>query len=466
MVCLGVAVIPGPCGHETVVRKLTTAFAFTGMHKDSDSDCCSVTGFDREMRRRLWCIIWNADCGYPSFRRWVPFSSSSSRRTAEIKLSGQMSGVLSRPLHTDQKDMKLGLPARLEGNVDAGVPTPITSVAYQAQIGVIIAPLFRQLAQENTVDLTLRIELEVEKWMDTFSPVLRDHRPNTDWDAKYPYIPFMRWQLNVVAYSFLLGPLKAYLIGAGDPAIKGTKRELDLRAKGVDTCLRLLDTAEGFYKLIYPASVKYFFVLFFIFDGATVLCSALAHDSDRSLPKRDRVVMAMRQSLELLEGVAHLSKTAVISAAVLRSLLAVLPLTFHERFILGREDGIKRLKTDPGSSPDNSSFCATLGREGSTPTPVVTSDASPQASTASYSAENTADWQFNPATLPAMAPRPDLPGSSKGSAGGGIETLAVSTQQQQQQHGQSIPTTTRGITSTPLEHLGNIWDWGYLNMGL
>lgn len=32
----------------------------SGMHKDSDSD--AVSEFDREMRRRLWCIIWNADC--------------------------------------------------------------------------------------------------------------------------------------------------------------------------------------------------------------------------------------------------------------------------------------------------------------------------------------------------------------------------------------------------------------------
>lgn len=34
----------------------------SGMHKDSDSD--DVSEFDREMRRRLWCIIWNADCKY------------------------------------------------------------------------------------------------------------------------------------------------------------------------------------------------------------------------------------------------------------------------------------------------------------------------------------------------------------------------------------------------------------------
>lgn len=375
-----------------------------------------------------------------------------------------MSGVLSRPVHTDQKDMKLGLPARLEGNADAEVPTPIASVAYQAQVGVIIAPLFRRLGQENSVDLTLRIEKEVEKWMDSFSPVLRDHRPNTDWDDKYPYIPFMRWQLNVVAYSFLLGPLKAYLIGAGDPTIKGTKRELDLKAKGIDTCLSLLDTAEGFYKLIYPASVKYFFILFFIFDGATVLCSALAHDLDRSLPKRDRVVLALRQSLDLLEGVTHLSKTAVISAAVLKSLLAVLPLTAHEKGILGWEDRSKRLKPGSTSSADSSTQYAAANRSGSTSTTVVTSDTPQKEITASSSAEEPVEWLFNPAMMPTMAPVPDASGYSMASASGGTEVLTAATQQQQL--GQSVPMTTSGLTSTPLEHLENLWDWKYLNMGL
>lgn len=32
----------------------------SGMHKDTDSD--NVSEFDREMRRRLWCTVWNADC--------------------------------------------------------------------------------------------------------------------------------------------------------------------------------------------------------------------------------------------------------------------------------------------------------------------------------------------------------------------------------------------------------------------
>lgn len=387
--------------------------------------------------------------------------------------AGQMSGVLSRPVHTDQKDMRLGLPARLEGNADSEVPTPIASVAYQAQVGLIIAPLFRELGRDNSVALTLKIEKEVEKWMDTFPPVLRDHRPDKDWDEKYPYVPFMRCQLNVVAYSFLLGPLKAYLIGASDPQIKGTRQELDLRAKGVDACLDLLDAAERFYKLIYPASVKYFFILFFIFDGATVLCSALAHDLDRSLPKRDRVVLALRNSLDLLEGVAHLSQTAVISAAVLKKLIIVLPLTAHERMILGWDDRSKRVKTGSSSaSMDGATLHHPTSNSSSGSSSGLTSLPEwDQATTeTSYAKDHPSEYQFSPARMPALAP--DFSGYSLNPGVGvsGASSASGTLVQQPQVQGHpldlNLPAHGSEVTAVPLEHLQNLWDWGYLNMDL
>lgn len=382
-----------------------------------------------------------------------------------------MSGVLSRPVHTDQKDMRLGLPSRLEGNVDPEVPTPIASVAYQAQVGVIIAPLFRELGRDNSVALTLKIEKEVEKWMDTFPLVLRDHRPNKDWDEKYPYVPFMRCQLNVVAYSFLLGPLKAYLIGASDPEIRGSRQELELRAKGVDACLDLLDAAERFYKLIYPESVKYFFILFFIFDGATVLCSALAHDLDRNLPKRDRVVLALRNSLDLLEGVAHLSQTAVISAAVLKKLIIVLPLTAHERMILGWDDRSKRVKTGSTSSVDSSTLYATSNsRSGSSSGLTSLPEWDQRPPETSYAKDYAPEYQFNPARMPALAPdfsgyslNPAFEVSGSSSVSG---TLVQQSQMQQHPLDLNLPAPGSEVTAVPLEHLENLWDWGYLNMNL
>lgn len=378
-----------------------------------------------------------------------------------------MSGVLSRPVHTDQKDMRFGLPTPLEDNAAAEVPTPIASVAYQAQIGVIISPLFRRLGRDNSIDITLKIQKEVETWMDAFPPTLRDHRPDTKWDATYPYIPFMRWQLNVVAYSFLLGPLKAYLIGLADPQVRGTKREFELRAKGVDVCLHLLDAAECFYKLIYPASVKYFFILFFIFDGATVLCSALAHDPDRSLPKRERVILALRHSLGLLEDVSHLSKTAEISATVLKSLMTILPLTAQERTILEWDTRSKRMKMGSNPSLDSSTLHKAADWCGSS-SRLASLDAVHSVPKPTSSGDQITEWQFNPAKMPNMGSDPDSSRMRTDSSGGksGSQLEPIANPQRNEEVDKFMPITMNSITSLPLEHMENLWDWRYLNMGL
>ncbi|KAK7741865.1 hypothetical protein SLS53_004932 [Cytospora paraplurivora] len=361
-----------------------------------------------------------------------------------------------------------------EGNADSEVPTPIASVAYQAQIGVVIYPLFQQLARDNSVDLTMKIEREVEQWMDTFPPVLRDVRPNRDWDEKYPYVPLLRCQLNVVAYSFLLGPLKPYLIGAADPNVKGTQAERDLRAKGVDVCLDLLDAAERFYKLIYPASVKYFFILFFIFDGATVLCSAIAHDDkDRpSLPRRDRIVLALKNSLLLLEGVSHLSKTAVISAAALKKLMAILTLTAQENIILGLDLGGPSKRARMGSVSPTAGSSSISGSVADPSTTLHGSEGGPQLAPrpppplsplhggllpTHRSVELGKDiaWHSNPAKMPE---------TGSGTPGPSGHSLSPAMQQQQIGEPMSMPMTGSDVSSTPLGHLEDLWDWGNLNM--
>lgn len=248
----------------------------------------------------------------------------------------QMSTLLSRPLLIDQDDHELQIPdGRLENMTDPEAPHPLSAVALQAELGLYVSHLFQKLGNDSSVKLTLEIEDALEKWMGTFPAALRDHRPDTRWDQKYPNIPFMRCQLNVIAYCYLLGPLKPYLLGTADPAVLATKLGQDLRVKGVDTCLDLMSASEKFYDLIFPASIKYFFIIFFMFDAATVMCSAVVHDADRSLPKRPQCVRALRTAQELMDGVAHLSESARLSAQLLRKLTASLPLTPAEKQTLG-----------------------------------------------------------------------------------------------------------------------------------
>ncbi|CAN8097712.1 unnamed protein product [Discula destructiva] len=294
-----------------------------GMHKHTDD----LPNFEQEIRKRLWCILWTWD--------W------------------QMSTLLSRPLLIDQDDYTLEIPdGRLENIIEPGAPHPLSSIALQASLGLSVSHLFQKLSTDSSVQLVQEIEAALEQWMGTFPAALRDDRPDTRWDQTYPSIPFMRCQVNVIACCYLLAPLKPYLLGTADlavpqmqtqtqrhtPLTTTTDAAADLRHRAVDACLALIAAAARFHALIFPASIKYFYIVFFLFDAATVLCSALMHDGAADalhmLPKRGECVRALRTAQDLMEAVAHLSESARISALLLRKLVATLPLTIAEKQVL------------------------------------------------------------------------------------------------------------------------------------
>lgn len=248
---------------------------------------------------------------------------------------------------------------------DPAMPHPLSSVALQAELGLHVSHLFQKMGTDYSVELVLEIEDELEKWMGTFPAALRDHRPDTRWDQKHPNVPFMRCQLNIIAYAYLLAPLKPYLLSKADSEIMNSQLGTNLRTKGVDTCLDLMRASEQFYDLIYPSGFKYFFIIFFMFDAATVLCSALVHDTGYNLPKRSQCIRALRTSQELMDGVAHLSESARLSAMLLRKLSPSLPLTEAEKLTLGvgspAPSSSKKIKTSPSSSSPSEQLSAVAG---------------------------------------------------------------------------------------------------------
>lgn len=293
-----------------------------GLHKPVEG----LPNFERELRARLWCILWTWDW-LVAKRPAVPSVANEAR---------QMSTLLSRPLLIDQSDHRLEIPdGRLENISDPEVPHPLSSVALQAQLGLHVSHLFQKMGTDRSVKLVLDIEEALEMWMGTFPAAMRDHRPDTRWDQKYPNVPFMRCQVNVIAYCYLLAPLKPYLLGNADPEIMNTQLGADLRMKGVETCLDLMKASEKFYDLIFPQNVKYFFIIFFMFDAATVMASAIVHDTEYTLPKRNQCIRSLRTAQELMDGVADVSEAARVSAQLLRKLTAKLPLTEAEKQILG-----------------------------------------------------------------------------------------------------------------------------------
>lgn len=459
-----------------------------------------LPNFERELRKRLWCIMWTWD--------W------------------QMSTLLSRPLLIDQDDHKLEIPnGRLENINDPEIPHPLASVALQAELGLHVSHLLQKMGTDYSIELVLEIEDELEKWMGKFPAALRDHRPDIRWDQKYPYIPFMRCQLNVVAYSYLLAPLKPYLLSTADPDLMNTQLAANLRTKAVNMCLDLIRISEQFYELIYPASIKYFFIIFFLFDAATVLCSAIVHDVDRTLPKRTQCIRNLRTVQELTDAVAHRSESARLSAMLLRKLATTLPLDQAEAQILGvgPRESSKRFKaansTASCSSPEvfpgvtgagaGAGAAYTLGNTGSSASsvsPTSTSSSAtivsssrinniPSSSSSSSPLDTTAydmpqlHAHYAPmqmSTLPAAppslqdvsvaaaAPPPDWLFMDYNGASAGLPVTSQQPppqQQQQQQEQQEQQEQQQFIEMNPGDPLSGtflepLWDWNHLNMDL
>lgn len=409
-----------------------------------------------------------------------------------------MSTLLSRPLLIDQDDHKLEIPdGRLENITDPAMPHPLSSVALQAELGLHVSHLFQKMGTDYSVELVLEIEDELEKWMGTFPAALRDYRPDTRWDQKHPNIPFMRCQLNIIAYAYLLAPLKPYLLSKADSEIMNSQLGTNLRTKGVDTCLDLMRASEQFYDLIYPAGFKYFFIIFFMFDAATVLCSAIVHDTSYNLPKRSQCIRALRTSQELMDAVAHLSESARLSAILLRKLSASLPLTDAEKLTLGvgspATSSSKRVKTSPSSSspPDQLAAVPSFGGSGgdytissnlgagpsSNPSPPVGATPYDMPQLHHQDAHTQAQAQYaaaplmplgNAGGMPAM-PAPEWPY---------VDYMSVLTPVDRQQQQQPPAATTTSaqeqqflggmnpgdpLSGTFLEPL---WDWDHLNMDL
>lgn len=374
---------------------------------------------------------------------------------------------------------------------DPAMPHPLSSVALQAELGLHVSHLFQKMGTDYSVELVLEIEDELEKWMGTFPAALRDHRPDTRWDQKHPNVPFMRCQLNIIAYAYLLAPLKPYLLSKADSEIMNSQLGTNLRTKGVDTCLDLMRASEQFYDLIYPSGFKYFFIIFFMFDAATVLCSALVHDTGYNLPKRSQCIRALRTSQELMDGVAHLSESARLSAMLLRKLSPSLPLTEAEKSILGvgspAPSSSKKIKTSPSSSSPSEqlSAVASFGASGdytfssslaagslSNPSPPVAAtpydmpQLHPQAQ-AQYTGTPLVPLG-NSEGMPAM-PVPEWPY---------VDYMSVLTPASRQQQPQPAATAAIAVQEQPFlggmnpgdplsgTFLEPLWDWDHLNMDL
>jgi hypothetical protein len=231
-----------------------------------------------------------------------------------------MSLLLSRPPIINQSYSSFELPnMQLESNAtEDGPPSPVTHIAVQVELGRIISRvpatvggIFDNIQAES-------LKSDIDRWFASLPSAYQETDPDTQWDKEYLYVPLQRRQLHAIGYMTMLLPFKAYLTRIFDT--QSTEIDRVRRKTSVDIALHLMEVSRRLFYHVFPLNAKFHLVTFLIFDTATFLCSALIHDKDRTLPRRDDVIQAVGLACSLMSKLAPITKTGAICYPVLSRL--------------------------------------------------------------------------------------------------------------------------------------------------
>ncbi|KAE8134502.1 hypothetical protein BDV38DRAFT_273520 [Aspergillus pseudotamarii] len=255
-----------------------------GLHKNSTK--VAITEFEREMRRRMWCIL----CAWD----W------------------QMSYLLSRSVIINNNS-PVELPnLRLESpDSQIELPSPITHMALQRQLGQMISKIFGMMDESLSPMQSVSIQEVVEKWFASLPSAFRLMDPD----------------LHAIGYMVMLKPLKQCLVqnlGQDTPSV-----QKGLQSSAIDYALKLMDASYRLLACMLPMNAKFHFAPFLIFDTASLLCSAIIHDHSHCL-QRETIIQALDVPVNMLDLV-RTTKTGAICYWILTKLINGLPISYVDR---------------------------------------------------------------------------------------------------------------------------------------
>ncbi|KAK3341459.1 hypothetical protein B0T25DRAFT_342673 [Lasiosphaeria hispida] len=269
-----------------------------------------MSEFDREMRRRLWCVLYLWDFA--------------------------LGAMLSRPSLVSRADCTFELPT-LALEIDPGQPyqpSPFRHMKLHCQMCIDLAAIMAsQSKKDSGIDTAQRSRLALEKWFRDLPGEYAVKAPDTRWDGEHEWVVFQRRYLHLVGYMSLFALLKQYV--AIDSAEPISELESDLREAGVQAALDLMDMSYIFFENLVSVGAKFHYAVFCIFDTATLMCSAFVRDAAHSLPQREVALPAIKKGLTMLETLRSVSKTTSDLCRMLKDLLVSLPLSAREKGLIG-----------------------------------------------------------------------------------------------------------------------------------
>ncbi|GAO14013.1 hypothetical protein UVI_02035660 [Ustilaginoidea virens] len=263
-----------------------------GYHKEPAPG--SVTDFDLEMRRRLWCILDTWD--------W------------------QISSGLSRPKIIDRAGCNAKLP---ELTLEGHVVSPLLHMKMQSR-------LTRQLATRFSAPKNIIAPSEVheykeiiEKWVEQFPPEYSFENPDTTKDQKCPWLFAHRFYVYTMACLLILNPIRHYMVKQYTWESPG--EETEIRGVGIWYSLKLMKTLRLWVDKVHNRDGRLHFIIFSIFDTAAILCTAILKDAENTIGNRQDILAAVGDAVDMLQKLNQISKTSKTSHDILERLVRRLP---------------------------------------------------------------------------------------------------------------------------------------------
>ncbi|ETN36432.1 uncharacterized protein HMPREF1541_08710 [Cyphellophora europaea CBS 101466] len=274
-----------------------------GLHLDDRS--LDISEYEREMRRRLWTIIYVWD--------WL------------------MSKWLGRPLLADPDSCTFQLPTlQLEFDPEKpDVPSPFAHLNIQVELIRRITPALRNADVDPSEDKVKDLRKILDDWSASLAPVWSYEAPDTSWDDAYPNIKWQRELLHGTAAMIALIPFRPYL--TRNAVAENPETQAWFLGLGIEVCILNMDLVKRAYAYMSLYSPKHFYINFIFFDITTVLISALIHDPKQLLPGREAALRAVNTGLDNLGTMAKFSKAGATSSAFVTKLAQSIPLSKEER---------------------------------------------------------------------------------------------------------------------------------------
>ncbi|KIL95978.1 hypothetical protein FAVG1_00717 [Fusarium avenaceum] len=263
-----------------------------GLHRTAIAE--GLSEFEREMRRRVWCVL---DC-------W----------------DWQFASGLGRPTIIDHSDINVEPPSLA---LEDFSPSPLLHMKLQSELVTQLAQRWGAPKNITSANDIQEYKATLEQWIGRFPAVYDVDNPDTSKDMKYSWIVYHRFYLHTMAYLMILNPMRSFM---AQVYTKNSSEEvLAVRNDAIKYSLKNLETTNQWANHASHRDGRFHFIIFSLFDTAAVLSTAIIKDHDDTIPRKDEIIDSVDNSIKLLKRLKLLSKTAKTSYDILVKMAYKMP---------------------------------------------------------------------------------------------------------------------------------------------